>query len=65
MENGGAFIERGIVTEAENGSFRVASYSRQGVTTPMIKSVDSTVNTGDKVYFFLFDDGGGMILGKL
>lgn len=65
MEKNGAFIERGIITEAQNGSFRVASYSRPGVTTPPIKSIDSTVSAGDKVYFFLFTDGGGMIIGKL
>lgn len=58
-----ADIERGQITAAEDGKYRVESYSRDGLTTPPIPAVGEGVySVGDRVYFFLFDDGHGAIL---
>ena len=78
MENEkyGAPIERGAIVSIEGNVYRIASYSRDGVTTPPIKAITDfdiyqdgvpvrRYGAGDKVYFFMFDDGNGMILGKL
>ena len=76
----GFMIDRGRIKSEENGSFIVASYSREGVETRPMKAVNEYVNeyqgdppeehkytyaVGDEVYFFMFDDGHGMILGKM
>jgi hypothetical protein len=61
-----ARIERGWIAEASNGFYRVASYGRSGLVTPWIVPLDpeAEYTAGDKVYFFLFDDGTGRILGS-
>lgn len=62
----GAYLERGYVADAEKGKYRIASYDRQGITTPPMGSFyDGTLSIGDKVIFVLFPDGSGKILGKL
>lgn len=62
----GAYLERGYVAEAKGSRYRIASYDRQGVTTPLIGSFrDDTFSIGDQVIFALWPDGSGKILGKL
>ena len=59
----GAMIERGEIMTAEDGIYTVRSYGRDGLTTPGIPAMgEDTYTTGEKVYFFLFGDGNGMIL---
>ena len=59
-------VERGIVTGVENdGTYTVKSYGRDGLTVtglPPLVSEDS-YNVDDKVYFFVFNDGRGAIMG--
>ena len=61
-----ARIERGAITEAVGTGYRVASYGRAPLVTPPLKPLFSGVSftAGDQVFFFLFDDGDGRILGK-
>lgn len=77
----GAFIDRGKIVEKSAGPvYRVESYTRYGVQTRPIESINKYVNeyrgdppaeykyeysVGDEVYFFMFPDGRGMILGKM
>jgi len=62
----GAMIERGIVTGAENGGYTVESHDRAGVTTPPITGIlQELYAAGDRVFFFLFEDGDGKIIGKM
>lgn len=59
----GAKIERGIVTHADEDGYIVQSYDRSGLVTPKIKSIHQhQYDAGDRVYFFLFDDGCGRII---
>ena len=61
----GAAIERGQVVEKTQAGYRVKSLTRVGVVTPQIQAMqDAEFAVGDGVYFFLFDDGEGGILGK-
>lgn len=72
----GTMIEQGIIVSIQGDGYRIDSYSRDGLTTKPIKAIadwDIDENgipvrrygIGDKVFFFLFEDGNGMILGKL
>ena len=62
----GALIERGKVTQAEQDGYIVESYERPGVITPPIKGINNeNYGAGDRVFFFLFNDGDGRIIGKL
>ena len=66
MNEYGAAIERGEVTEASADGYRVRSLTREGITTPVIPAVgDTEYAVGDRVYFFIFDDGHGVILTAL
>ena len=59
----GAKIERGVITSATGDGYMVKSYDREGIVTPIIKSIqDHQFSAGDRVYFFLFNDGCGKIL---
>lgn len=62
----GAAIERGEVIEMADGRCRVQSFTRPGITTPMIPvlpvQTDVDVQVGDHVYFFVFPDGHGAVL---
>lgn len=67
----GARIERGKVTgtETSGGNIRyiLASYDRNGITTPGLAPLPAgeTYAEGDGVYFFLYPDGTGRILGRI
>lgn len=63
-EGYGAALERGVVETIEGGGYRVASMTRYGITTPVLKSLETDLKVGDRVYFFLFPDGDGLILAK-
>lgn len=59
-------IERGIVKENLNGFFRVVSLDRAGIVSPGIRALcGEAIQVGDTVYFFLFPDGDGGIIGKV
>lgn len=59
----GAAIERGKILSVESGGYRIESYTRDGITTPPIPAMGGAAySAGDRVYFFLFDDGSGAIL---
>ena len=61
--NYGANIERGIIAEVCEEGYRVPSLTRYGITTPAIPSISGAVYmAGDRVYFYVFDDGHGAIL---
>ena len=63
MSNYGAIIERGIVEEVCENGYKVKSYARDGITTPAIPAASGAAyKAGDRVYFFVFDDGHGAIL---
>ena len=64
MENEyGAVIERGEIIESENNLYVVRSLTRSGVITPPMRATDGTkYHIGDRVYFFMFDDGNGRII---
>ena len=64
-EGYGAALERGVIETIESGGYRVASMARRGITTPVIKSLEAGLKIGDRVYFFLFPDGDGVILAKM
>lgn len=73
-------IERGKIIDAEGSTFKVESYTKGGVKTRFIEAINQYVNEyegeppaenkyayaiGDEVFFFMFPDGRGMILGKI
>ena len=73
----GAAIERGEITAIEEGEYRIRSLSRSGIETPPIPAIEWTIGTedgdrtirakyetGETVYFVLYEDGTGVILGK-
>lgn len=63
----GACIERGEVTAAGTDGYTVASLDRPGgVQSREIRAAGGAAYAvGDRVYFFLFRDGTGMILGGM
>lgn len=65
-EGHGAAIERGqVVTIAPEGA-RIKSLTRDGITTPPLPTMEGlTIQTGELVYFFLFDDGRGMVIARI
>ena len=61
-----AAVERGVVVSVQESGYKVQSYSRDGLTTPALPALSlDTYAEGDKVYFFMFDDGHGAILGRI
>lgn len=63
MSEYGAPVERGIILEATGAGYKVQSLTRDGITSPDIPAIGTnTFSVGDKVFFFLFDDGGGGVL---
>lgn len=61
-----AKIERGKVIAAGESGYTVESFGRAGLVTPPIPAMwTGTYTVGQKVYFCLFDDGHGMVIGKL
>lgn len=64
-EKYGAPLERGVIEQIKDQKYTVASISRKGITSPPIPSAaKDTLSIGDLVFFFLFDDGDGLILAK-
>ena len=60
----GAVIERGKVLTAGEDGYTIASFDRDGIETPPMTGFgDASFNVGDYVYFYLFRDGTGKILG--
>lgn len=59
----GARIERGSIKEVSNGTYTVESYDRPGVTGWGLASTGDIYTAGDTVYFFLFPDGKGLVIG--
>lgn len=62
----GASVERGVVIDITDDGYVVRSADRDQVTTLPMKSLkDSHYTVGDAVYFFMFDDGNGMIVASV
>lgn len=59
-----AAIERGIIMRTNNQEYVVESFTRDGIITPPIPAAIAGLSVGDCVYFFLFDDGQGLIIGR-
>lgn len=66
MNEYGARVERGKILKITEQKYVVASLSRSGITTPPIPAMDvqAEYETGDTVYFILFEDGHGCVLAK-
>ena len=71
----GARIERGEIKESRGTQHKVKSLDRDGIVTPFLSvlEIDPKIEAkytpteyavGDMVYFFVFADGHGAILGK-
>jgi len=59
----GAPVERGEITKIENNLYVIKSMTREGVITPAMGTIDEKkYEIGDRVYFFMFNDGKGKIL---
>ena len=61
----GAFIERGEILTEESAEYTVKSFDRDGIITPPIKAINNSYDVGDHVFFFMFNDGSGQIIGKI
>lgn len=62
----GAKIERGVIAQTVDGKYTVQSFDRPGLVTPPIETINQQQhNAGDRVYFFLFDDGCGKIIASM
>lgn len=66
-EHYGASLERGVIESIQDGKYRVASLTRDGISSMPIRPVhgEDVYQVGDRVYFFLFGDGDGLILSKM
>ena len=77
---GAVIIDRGVIDRIEDGGFIVKSLARMDVESRPMQPVNRYVNEykgdppvedkfeykpKDRVYFFMFPDGRGMILGKM
>lgn len=58
-------FERGKVYGKDDKLYKVGSHTRDGIMTRWIEAVQGQYDIGDDVYFFMFDDGRGMILGRM
>ena len=59
----GTSIERGIIAEKYADGYKVQSLTRDGIVTPAIPSISGAdYEVGDRVYYFVFDDGHGAII---
>ena len=63
---GKAVIERGKILTAEASGYCIASIDRDGIETPPISPLieGESYAVGDYVYYFVFGDGTGRILGQ-
>ena len=57
-------IERGKVIAVSDGKYTVKSLEREGITTRPIQPLfdGATYDVGDKVTYFVFNDGTGRII---
>lgn len=61
----GAEIHIGTVIKTDNGTYIIKSITEYPMETPAIKALDNqTYNAGDRVFYFLFDNGYGAVIGK-
>lgn len=58
----GACIERGKITAIKENTYTVESYDRPGVTAWELESMTDGLHVGDRVYFFVFQDGSGLVM---
>jgi len=64
--DGRALIERGIILCVADDGYTIASTDRPGITTPILKALNGSVyDVNTAVYFFVFDDGDGGIIGAM
>lgn len=64
--NSGVTIERGVVEQAAEGGYKVRSFTRHNIVTPVIPPMPGAAyQVGDRVYFFVFEDGHGLILAAI
>lgn len=62
----GAIAERGEIVKITERGYIVKSVDRPGtITPPMTDILGSIYNVGDRVIFFMFDDGNGRIIAAL
>lgn len=60
----GARIERGKILASEDGKYTIESYDRDGLSVTGLPAVgNESYAVGDRVYFFLFSDGTGAVIG--
>lgn len=63
MEESGAKIERGIVTDKTSIGYVIKSIDRNGIITPAIAASGQELYTvGELVSFYLYNDGTGRII---
>ena len=60
----GAVIERGIVAGIETEGYVIRSVDREGVVTPPLRALNGTYAVRDRVFFFMFNDGDGAVIGR-
>ena len=66
QSDGRALIERGTILSVAEDGYTVASADRPGITTPILKALNGGVyDVNAAVYFFVFDDGDGGIIGPM
>lgn len=66
LESYGAMIQRGKILSITSEGARIQSLSREGVQTPPLPFLSGfSAKAGELVYFFMFDDGRGMVLSKI
>lgn len=60
-----AYIERGEITQVTQDGYCLKSYGRSGLEVRYIPALGGAeYKTGDRVYFFIFTDGKGLIIDK-
>lgn len=58
----GARIERGEIIDIVGEQYEISSYDRDGMICVIPAINDESYAVGNRVYFFLFNDGTGGIL---
>ena len=63
MEIFGGIVERGEVSQVQQDGYIISSLDRNGIITSPIKPVGTeSYKAGDRVYYFIFNDGTGRII---
>lgn len=60
----GAIVERGVIKDAQNAGYTVASLDRKDIVSPPLGAIGGDYATGDMVLFVLFPDGTGKVICK-